>query len=55
MRGCGGNSFFVEENAVNLVYAFVGLNNNYELDGFDRKRQNALNALVAYFPQNAAP
>ncbi|KAH9977269.1 telomere length regulation protein-domain-containing protein [Lactifluus volemus] len=45
----------LEENAVNLVYALVGLNNNYELDGFDVKRQAALNALVACSPRKAAP
>ena len=44
-----------EENAVNLVYAFVGLNNNYELPDFDRQRQNALTALVACCPRKAAP
>ena len=44
-----------EENAVNLVYALVGLHDNYELDGFDVKRQAALNALVACCPRKAAP
>ena len=44
-----------EENAVNLVHALVGLHDNYDLDGFDAKRQAALNALVACCPQNAAP
>ena len=44
-----------EENAVNLVHALVGLNDNYDLDGFDLKRQAALNALVACCPQKAAP
>ncbi|KAI0303468.1 telomere length regulation protein-domain-containing protein [Multifurca ochricompacta] len=45
----------LEENAVNLVYSLVGLHNNYELDGFDLKRQAALNALVASCPRKAAP
>ncbi|KAH9038997.1 telomere length regulation protein-domain-containing protein [Lactarius pseudohatsudake] len=45
----------LEENAVNLVHALVGLHNNYDLDGFDAKRQAALNALVACCPQKAAP
>ncbi|KAH9056651.1 telomere length regulation protein-domain-containing protein [Lactarius vividus] len=45
----------LEENAVNLVYALIGLHNNYDLDGFDAKRQAALNALVACCPQKAAP
>ncbi len=40
---------------MNLVHALVGLNNNYELDDFDLKRQAALNALVACCPQKAAP
>jgi telomere length regulation protein len=44
-----------EENAVNLVHALVGLHDNYDLDGFDVKRQAALNALVACYPQKAAP
>ncbi|KAJ7172672.1 telomere length regulation protein-domain-containing protein [Mycena filopes] len=45
----------LEENAVNLVYGFVGLQNNYELEGFSAKRQGALNALVAGAPRTAAP
>ncbi|KAH9174221.1 telomere length regulation protein-domain-containing protein [Lactarius sanguifluus] len=45
----------LEENAVNLVHALVGLHNNYDLDGFNAKRQAALNALVACCPQKAAP
>ena len=44
-----------EENAANLVYALVGLHDNYELDGFDVKRQAALNALVACCPRKTAP
>jgi telomere length regulation protein len=44
-----------EENAVNLVHALVGLHDNYDLDGFDIKRQAALNALVACCPQKAVP
>ena len=43
-----------EENLVNLVYGLVGLHDNYELDGFDIKRQAALNALVACCPRKAA-
>ena len=39
---------------MNLVYALIGLNNNYDLDGFDVKRQAALNALVACCPRKAA-
>ena len=44
-----------EENAVNLVYGFVGLQDNYDIEGFDQKRQAALNALVACCPRKAAP
>ncbi|OAX31462.1 hypothetical protein K503DRAFT_787811 [Rhizopogon vinicolor AM-OR11-026] len=36
-----------EENTANLVYGFVSLNDNYELEGFETKRQRAVNALVA--------
>ena len=43
-----------EENAVNLVHALVGLHDNYNLDGFDAKRQAALNALIACCPHKAA-
>ncbi|KAJ7470566.1 telomere length regulation protein-domain-containing protein [Mycena latifolia] len=45
----------LEENAVNLVYGLVGLQNNYELNGFSAKRQGALNALVSCAPRTAAP
>ncbi|KAH8107150.1 telomeric DNA binding protein [Cristinia sonorae] len=44
-----------DENAVNLVYGFIGLQDNYELEGFSQKRQAALNALVACSPRTAAP
>ncbi|KAJ7098107.1 telomere length regulation protein-domain-containing protein, partial [Mycena belliarum] len=45
----------LEENAVNLVYGLVGLQNNYELAGFSAQRQGALNALVFCAPRVAAP
>ncbi|KAJ7090068.1 telomere length regulation protein-domain-containing protein [Mycena crocata] len=45
----------LEENAVNLVYGLVGLQNNYELEGFSAKRQGALNAIVSCAPRMAAP
>ncbi|KAJ8517540.1 hypothetical protein ONZ45_g5285 [Pleurotus djamor] len=45
----------LEENAANLVFALIGLQDNYNLDGFDHKRQAALNALVACSPRKAAP
>lgn len=44
-----------EENAVNLVYGFVSLQDNFDLEGFDLKRQAILNALVACCPRIAAP
>lgn len=40
---------------MNLVYALVGLQNNFELDGFDEKRQGAVTALVVCSPKKAAP
>ncbi|EAU88142.1 telomeric DNA binding protein [Coprinopsis cinerea okayama7 len=43
------------ENAVNLVYALLSLNDNYDLPGFSSKRQGAMNALVACAPRQAAP
>lgn len=33
----------------------MGLQDNYDLEGFDQKRQAALNALVACCPRKAAP
>ncbi|KDQ59511.1 hypothetical protein JAAARDRAFT_205548 [Jaapia argillacea MUCL 33604] len=45
----------LDENAVNLVYGLVGLQDTFELDGFDVKRQRALNALVVCCPRKAAP
>ncbi|KAF9451205.1 hypothetical protein P691DRAFT_663711 [Macrolepiota fuliginosa MF-IS2] len=43
------------ENAVNLVYGFLALHDNFDLPGFDEKRQGAMNALVACAPRRAAP
>ena len=48
-------AMYTEENAVNLAYGFVGLQDNYDLEGFDQKRQAALNALVACCPRKVAP
>ncbi|KAG5644996.1 hypothetical protein DXG03_007273 [Asterophora parasitica] len=45
----------LDENAVNLAYALLGLQDNYELESFDAKRQGALNALIACSPRKAAP
>lgn len=41
----------LEENAANLVYGFSSLNDNFELDGFENKRQRAINALVVCCPR----
>jgi telomere length regulation protein len=40
---------------VNLVHGFVGLKDNFDLDGFERNRLAALVALVACCPTKAAP
>ena len=48
-------SYVTEENAVNLVYAFVGLQNSYELDDFSAKRQQIVTALVACCPRKSVP
>ncbi|KAF9793253.1 telomere length regulation protein-domain-containing protein [Thelephora terrestris] len=45
----------LEENAVNLVYAFIGLQNSYDLDEFSAKRQGIVTALVACCPRRSAP
>jgi telomere length regulation protein len=45
----------IAENAVNLVHGFVGLQDNFELEGFAEKRQAALTALIACCPQKATP
>jgi len=49
------SDFYLDENAVNLVYGFLSLNDPYELEGFSEKRQGAMNALVACAPKKAAP
>jgi len=49
------NSHVTEENAVNLVYIFLGLQDSYELDGFSTKRQGIVTALVACCPRKSAP
>ncbi|TFK55205.1 hypothetical protein OE88DRAFT_1732466 [Heliocybe sulcata] len=55
VRRRAGFGMELEENAVNLVHVLVGLQDNYDLEGFDVKRQAALNALVACCPKKAAP
>lgn len=46
--------YWADENAVNLTYGFVGLQDNFDLEMFDTKRQDILNALVACCPRKAA-
>ncbi|KAI0670628.1 telomeric DNA binding protein [Trametes maxima] len=55
IRRKSGYGTELEENAVNLAHGLVGLQDNYDLDGFDQKRQAALNALVVCCPRKAAP
>ncbi|KAG8886354.1 telomere binding protein [Tulasnella sp. 331] len=55
IRRKAGFGLELEENAVNLACAFVRLQDNYDSDGFDEKRQEALNALVVCCPRRAAP
>lgn len=43
------------ENAVNLVYGFLALHDNFNSPGFDEKRQGAMNALIACAPRIASP
>ncbi|KAF6764869.1 telomeric DNA binding protein [Ephemerocybe angulata] len=43
------------ENAVNLEYSLLSLNDNYEIEGFSAKRQGAMIALVSCAPRQAAP
>lgn len=45
----------VEENAVGLATMIIALNDPFNLDDFDDKRQGMLNALVACSPRNVAP
>ncbi|KAG8759757.1 telomere binding protein [Ceratobasidium sp. 428] len=51
-RGYGSE---LDENAVNLAYMFVGLQDNFDLDQFEEKRQDVLVALVVCSPTKAAP
>ncbi|KAG9039292.1 telomere binding protein [Tulasnella sp. JGI-2019a] len=55
IRRKAGFGLELEENAVDLVCGYVRLQDNYDLDGFNEKRQEALNALVVCCPQRAAP
>ncbi|CAE6471433.1 unnamed protein product [Rhizoctonia solani] len=51
-RGYGSE---LEENAINLAYLFMGLQDNFDLDRFEERRQAVLVALVACSPTKAAP
>lgn len=42
------------ENAANLVYGFISLNNKFDLDDFDNKRQHIVIALVTCCPKISA-
>ncbi|GAA5900638.1 hypothetical protein JCM6882_000928 [Rhodosporidiobolus microsporus] len=50
--GWGGE---LKENAVDLAFALMALQDQYELDNFDQLRQNILVALVAACPTEVAP
>ncbi|CAE6483288.1 unnamed protein product [Rhizoctonia solani] len=50
-RGYGSE---LEENAINLAYLFMGLQDNFDLDRFEERRQAVLVALVACSPTKAA-
>ncbi|KZV98748.1 hypothetical protein EXIGLDRAFT_285525 [Exidia glandulosa HHB12029] len=50
-----GYGFELEENAVNLVFALVCLQDTYDSPSFLENRQRALTALVACCPTKAAP
>jgi len=45
----------LDENAVNLAYGFLGLQDKYDLEGFTEKRQGIINALVVCAPRKSAP
>ncbi|CAE6437560.1 unnamed protein product [Rhizoctonia solani] len=51
-RGYGSE---LDENAINLAYLFMGLQDNFDLDKFEERRQAVLVALVACCPTKAAP
>ncbi|KAG8689129.1 telomere binding protein, partial [Ceratobasidium sp. 394] len=51
-RGYGSE---LDENAVNLAYLFMGLQDNFDLEQFEEKRQDVLVALVVCSPTKAAP
>jgi len=44
-----------EENTVYITLLIASLNDNFELEDFDNRKQGILNALVACSPEKAAP
>lgn len=48
-------SFYLDENAVDLTYNFIALQNNYELKNFDERVLEAVLALVVCCPRKVAP
>ncbi|KAG8759297.1 telomere binding protein [Ceratobasidium sp. 423] len=51
-RGYGSE---LEENAINLAYLFMGLQDNFDLERFEERKQAVLVSLVACSPTKAAP
>ncbi|QRV89255.1 telomere length regulation protein [Ceratobasidium sp. AG-Ba] len=51
-RGYGSE---LDENAINLVRLFIALQDNFDLDHFEDRRQDVLVALVACCPTKSAP
>ncbi|KAL7409460.1 telomere length regulation protein-domain-containing protein [Mrakia frigida] len=45
----------LEENTVYITLLIASLNDNFELEDFDNRKQGILNALVACSPEKAAP
>ncbi|CAH7669946.1 telomere length regulation protein-domain-containing protein [Phakopsora pachyrhizi] len=45
----------LEENALDLTFALLCMQDNYEMENFERLRQNALCALVVSVPQKVGP
>ncbi|GAA6014659.1 hypothetical protein JCM10207_006893 [Rhodosporidiobolus poonsookiae] len=50
--GWGGE---LKENAIDLAFTVMGLQDNFELDGFDQLKQNILVALLTACPVEVAP
>ncbi|SDA01901.1 BZ3500_MvSof-1268-A1-R1_Chr10-2g02997 [Microbotryum saponariae] len=51
-KGWGGE---LEENAVDLAFALMGLQDQYEIDGFEHSKRKIMIALVAACPTKVAP